>query len=349
MRSTLLYLLFISVAATSSVLSAQQQPGAPIFISAAQLPSLLDSFSVDNTTKRIVLQNTGVRGSPHINFQLWLPAGFATGDRTKSWPTVFFLHGADEGEGGSHEFDRVSRHGLPHKIEERRPFNEKFVLVTPQCPLVNGSAALVWTEPEVIAALEALREAILASSRCDARRTFLTGLSHGGDGVWEFAHRHPAPARGAARQHAWAAIAPMGSMWPHADVPNAAAARSLRRMRIWVVHCKNDRAALIQLNARGQPRCLPIQFNMNKPAVLECGTGADAVVEALRAVPGGEELPALDYDRLDNCPDPRAPTDTSDGFSTDYPDFRHTAGHDAWTRKYASEAFVDWLDDGVAI
>ena len=167
-----------------------------------------------------------------INYQIYLPPGFGTEDAdtpTKKWPLIFFLHGSGEGEGkfctgktvsgaeydlGLNDVDSVCYHGLPHKITDRAAVAPHFIVVSPQAP---ASANASWSDADGVAleALEDLGGAITQALAVDLSRVYLTGLSMGGAGTWNWA--------AAAPDH-FAAIAPIcggirGDPAPLKDVP----------------------------------------------------------------------------------------------------------------------------------
>jgi hypothetical protein len=174
-------------------------------VTAAELPALLRSLSA-GAQHAILLRTT----PSAVGFLVWLPAHFHTA--AEPWPTVFFLHGGDQMKATCNGDDvaslgTVANHGLPYAIEERSPFNERFVLVSPQS--LRGTC---YTSPPNSATAEALRVALFASPSLDRNRAYLTGLSYGGNQVWEWAAFNPNHVQ------PWAAIAPCSSVWPRAPV-----------------------------------------------------------------------------------------------------------------------------------
>ncbi len=88
------------------------------------------------------------------------------------WPLMIFLHGS--GERGS-DLELVKKHGPP-KIVETKPL--PFVVISPQCP-----AGRRWRAEH----LEALLEDVIKRYPVDPKRVYLTGLSMGGFGTFDFA------------------------------------------------------------------------------------------------------------------------------------------------------------------
>ena len=153
-----------------------------------------------------------------LNYLLFTPQGYA---KSKSrWPLILFLHGA--GETGSN-LNLVKKHGPPKIVATKKDF--PFVVVSPQSPKFG------WD----VDALDALLEHVLATYKVDPDRVYLTGLSMGGYGTWEFAARYP---------HRFAAIVPIcGGGSP-------VFARRLRRLPIWVFHGEKDTAVPISESER---------------------------------------------------------------------------------------------------
>lgn len=144
------------------------------------------------------------------NYLMYLPERY---DRSQQrWPLILFLHGS--GQRGNN-LQAVKKHGLPRVVETKRDF--PFIVISPQCP-----AGKEWSSEY----LNELLDDIIGHYRVDPNRVYLTGLSMGGDGVWDLAARHP---------EKFAAIAPVcGS-------GNPSRARSLRNVPTWVFHGALDR------------------------------------------------------------------------------------------------------------
>lgn len=120
-----------------------------------------------------------------VQFLLYLPPGYLENDQ-KQYPFMLFLHGA--GERGS-DISKVKLHGPPKLVEEGTEF--EFILVSPQC-----RADQRWN----IDRLDKLVTQLTRGYRIDEDRMYLTGLSMGGFGTWNYAAKHP---------DKWAAIVPI--------------------------------------------------------------------------------------------------------------------------------------------
>lgn len=114
--------------------------------------------------------------SAKLNYLLFLPKGYdAKGE--KRWPLMLFLHGA--GERGTNIW-KVATHGPPKNVATNPDF--PFILVSPQCPEHQ-----IWSK----AVLLGLLDDIIANYAVDTNRVYLTGLSMGGYGTWDFGLTYP--------------------------------------------------------------------------------------------------------------------------------------------------------------
>lgn len=150
-----------------------------------------------------------------VNSLLFLPKNYEEDKR--SWPMIVFLHGA--GESGA-DLELVKRNGPPKIVEERKDF--PFILLSPQAP--QGE---LWS----FDSLNLLLDEILSQYRVDADRIYLTGLSMGGFGTWNFALEYP---------ERFAAIAPICGGGPAFRVC------AIRHLPVWVFHGAKDNVVPIE-------------------------------------------------------------------------------------------------------
>lgn len=150
-----------------------------------------------------------------VKYLLFLPQDYEK-DK-KSWPLMVFLHGA--GESGD-ELELVKRNGPPKIVEERKNF--PFILLSPQAP--QGE----WWSFE---ALNLLLDELISQYRVDEDRIYLTGLSMGGFGAWNFAIEFP---------DRFAAIAPICGGGPVFKVC------AIRHLPVWVFHGARDNVVPIE-------------------------------------------------------------------------------------------------------
>ncbi|HXR37519.1 MAG TPA: prolyl oligopeptidase family serine peptidase [Terracidiphilus sp.] len=163
-------------------------------------------------------------------FQVYLPEEWRRDDH-KLWPIILALHG--RGERGS-EGMWQTQIGLPQAVRDH-PERWPFVIVMPQCPLMN-----VWTDPEMLAMAVSALDQESAEFHGDPARTYLTGLSLGGYGAWELARMVP---------HRWAAIAICASgvfwsyvpeRWQEVATLPAEYAHAVGRTPVWLFHGMDD-------------------------------------------------------------------------------------------------------------
>ncbi len=144
------------------------------------------------------------------NYLLYLPEHYKSA-KDKKWPLMIFLHGS--GERGDN-LDQVKKHGPPKLVENGRQFD--FILVSPQCP-----AGKRWD----VNILNELLHFIIDNYAVDTNRIYLTGLSMGGYGTWDWAINNP---------KIFAAIAPIcGGGDPQR-------ACKIKNMPVWVFHGAKD-------------------------------------------------------------------------------------------------------------
>jgi predicted peptidase len=147
-----------------------------------------------------------------LDYLLYLPEAYDTIDRR--WPLVLFLHGS--GECGS-DFEIVKRNGIPKLAGMGKSF--PFIAVSPQCP--GGS---VWENH--FEEMNLLIDEMVDKYRADEDRIYLTGLSMGGYGTWDFAMIYPGR---------FAAIAPICG-W--SSCPELL--KSISELPIWAFHGAKD-------------------------------------------------------------------------------------------------------------
>lgn len=145
-----------------------------------------------------------------VNYLLYRPKGYDQ-DKDKKWPTIVFLHGS--GERGS-DLEKVKIHGPPKLIAKGQDFG--FIVVSPQC-----QEHYRWS-PQL---LSGMLDEVESQNRVDRDRVYLTGLSMGAFGTWDWAMAEP---------RRFAALVPIcGEGEPRA-------ARMLKHLPIWIFHGAKD-------------------------------------------------------------------------------------------------------------
>ncbi|MCA9410262.1 MAG: prolyl oligopeptidase family serine peptidase [Candidatus Omnitrophica bacterium] len=150
-----------------------------------------------------------------MDYLLYLPKGY--GEEEKKWPLMVFLHG--RGESGN-DLEKVKKHGPPKLIEQGKEF--PFIIVSPQCPRDRW-----WTEVYI----DALIDKIVDDYSVDEDRIYMTGLSMGGFGTWNYAGMHA---------DRLAAIAPI------CGGGDPILAWSLKNLPIWAFHGEKDHTVPVE-------------------------------------------------------------------------------------------------------
>lgn len=144
-------------------------------------------------------------------YRIYYPASYHK-DPAKRWPLILFLHGA--GERGN-RLELLKRQGLPKLLEERKDF--PFVVACPQCP-----AGSYWQVPLLNDLLQKLLQEL---ENIELARIYLTGISMGGYGTWNWAASDP---------EKFAAIIPV------CGGGDPASAKQLLQMPVWAFHGAKD-------------------------------------------------------------------------------------------------------------
>jgi predicted peptidase len=148
-----------------------------------------------------------------IEYLLYTPAGYATQAKRK-WPLVLFLHGL--GERGNDPW-LLTAQPLPKTLAHERTFPA--LVLSPQLPL----QLTFWSD--LFPPLDALVKRLEQRYPVDRHRLYVTGLSTGGFGTWEYGLRHPKQI---------AALVPIaGGYHPGGVPPNIC---TLRTVPIWAFH-----------------------------------------------------------------------------------------------------------------
>ena len=201
---------------------------------------MLATVSVSARVQTGFLDRTVELSGRSYRYQVYVPADFRS---KKSWPVILFLHGS--GERGSDGLLQTDV-GLPHAIRQNS-LRFPFVVVIPQC--VKDK---IWGAPEMEAQAMAALEASIKEFHGDRRRIYLTGMSMGGYGTWQFAIDHPGK---------FAALVPVcsGVRPPHdfpellvklpADAnnePYTEVARRVGKTPVWIFHGDEDQSVPVE-------------------------------------------------------------------------------------------------------
>ena len=150
--------------------------------------------------------------SVKLNYLLYLPSEY---QKEKKWPLLIFLHG----NGAQDDINLIREYGPPKLIEEGRDF--PFICLAPQLP-----GDVHW-DPD---ALYALTNEVIKTYAVDERRVYITGLSRGGFGTWEFAVSYPS---------LFAAVAPVCAR-------GISGIERIKDVAIWIFHGELDPGVPVQ-------------------------------------------------------------------------------------------------------
>ena len=151
-------------------------------------------------------------------FLLFTPKGNSEENNS---PLIIFLHG--KGERGDNIKD-VKKHGPPKIAEKEKDF--PFVMVSPQC--LKDEQGKGWWNPKD---LSLLLDYVKKTCHVDEDRIYLTGLSMGGFGSWNWAAEKP---------REFAAVAPI------CGGGNPKDASKYGKLPFWVFHGDADNVVNIQ-------------------------------------------------------------------------------------------------------
>jgi predicted peptidase len=166
-----------------------------------------------------IVDESHIKQRVQVNYLLYLPESYGQ-NPLKKWPLILFLHG--RGERGK-DLELLKKHPLPKILEGQADFPA--IVVSPQL----SEQKLSWSG--MIDPLNALLDKIQAKYSVDPRRVYLTGLSMGGFGTWEFALRYPAR---------FAAIVPVSGGYREGSRAAPENICDLKDVPIWVFHGGSD-------------------------------------------------------------------------------------------------------------
>jgi predicted peptidase len=170
-----------------------------------------------------------------VRFLLYLPENY---DPHQQWPLILFLHG--RGELGT-DIELIKAQPLPKLLETQSNF--PFIVVSPQLPSGDWS--------HYIDPVDELLTHLEATLPIDSSRLYLTGLSLGGSGVWDYALRYP---------DRFTSIAPIAGWYIYQSKQVPEDICKLSKLPIWVFHGGED--TIIE----------PYQSQVLVDALMACGS-----------------------------------------------------------------------------
>nr|HPM32500.1 PHB depolymerase family esterase [Chryseolinea sp.] len=163
-------------------------PTAPVVtnntVASTNQVEIINGIPVDigGTHKPYVLGSTAAK----YGYYLYRPSGYSTA--SAKYPLLIFLHGQGERGDGTNSLtvlNKVLNTGIPKLIKDKKwnPTNPMLV-VSPQYFDATG-VPTNWGggNPEV---LKEFIKYMIDHYRVDPRRIYLTGLSAGGNGIWDY-------------------------------------------------------------------------------------------------------------------------------------------------------------------
>lgn len=152
-----------------------------------------------------------------LKYLVYLPKSYSQEDK---WPFILFLHGA--GERGDN-LESIKKYGIQERLLRDDEF--PFIVVSPQCP-----ANTIWEMHFDL--LTELLDEIEHKLNIDKDRMYLTGLSLGGYGAWNYAMLYP---------QRFAAVVPVSG-----GAMNPKMTRQLKDVPVWVFHGEKDQSVSIE-------------------------------------------------------------------------------------------------------
>ena len=152
--------------------------------SAAADPSVAPTSSVADATGAQVARALGsIEGAP-LGYLEYLPPGYGDGEAA---PLLVFLHGGGEyGDGSEAALGAVATNGVPALIRAGLwPDDRPFVVLSPQ----YGEEA-AQGECDIGADLDAFLTFAVEHYEVDRNRVYLTGISCGAIGMWDYLAAH---------------------------------------------------------------------------------------------------------------------------------------------------------------
>ena len=182
-----------------------------IFCSLIEINLFAQQNIVDMFEKRSLTFN-----GTKLKYRLFVPVNY---DSTLIYPLVLTLHGSGE-RGSDNEAQIVSHRLATSWADPANQANYPTFVVSPQVP--SGGS---WVTPPIVETTMAILDSIAREFNIDENRLYVTGLSLGGLGTWNFISLFP---------HKFAAAIPMSGGGNPANVP------AIKHMPIWNFHGESD-------------------------------------------------------------------------------------------------------------
>jgi predicted peptidase len=133
-------------------------------------------------------------GDFELNYRIHVPADLKPDEKV---PLILILHGA--GERGSENLNQL-RHGVPALLAYLKKKSIPAIVIVPQCPVGMQWVNVPWggdahtmpsTPSQPLQAVRALLAQTLTGLPVDQSRIYISGISMGGFGTWDYLQREP--------------------------------------------------------------------------------------------------------------------------------------------------------------
>lgn len=248
---------------------------------------------------------SGTTTAPY-GFIEYLPAGYSNNCK---WPVIVMLHGlGEQGDGRNGNLQRVAVHGPNRLINQGRHFPA--IVITPQSPGWWNSGTL-----------DQMMSYILSNYSADPDRIYLTGLSMGGGGTWDYARAYPTRL---------AAIIPIcGASGTDNSLSER---RALDRVAMWVFHSINDGTV-----GSGNSDGFLNNWAVNYSALNQVRAGYNNTLDMTAHLNSSSRLWEWASGRTQ-----LGPSGQSYSLDVHYTLYKDSS-HDSWTRSYDDNQVWVWL------
>jgi acetyl esterase/lipase len=137
---------------------------------------ILGAVTVDDFVARWYTNAQGV-----LPYRLFIPTNYNAGTR---YPLTLFLHGS--GERGSDNRLQLKNDGCLVFASETNQLRHPSFMVAPQCPSDS-----YWEAPTLEALVLGMMNSLMGEFSIDTNRLYITGLSMGGYGTWDYIGQYP--------------------------------------------------------------------------------------------------------------------------------------------------------------
>jgi predicted peptidase len=179
---------------------------------------------VGSTAESKILSRNLTLNKNSFSYSVYLPGGPSP---EGGWPVILFLHGSEEGglDGQKQPLEGIG------KALKTKPERYPAIVVIPQIPDDEGDKydVIYWSKKlNQNVAMESLERTLNEfKNDINLKRIYLTGLSMGGNGVYEL---------GALHADLFAALVPIAAC----QKPERIQVKNLNKLPIWIFHGKKD-------------------------------------------------------------------------------------------------------------